>query len=295
MCIAIMIPVGQHAFLTDDILENCYLVNSDGIGYAYPDGKDGLTIKKFMDFEEFLEEWHKDVHVNEDLPIMLHFRATSVGATNLDNCHPFVVNDTQAFCHNGTIHKVPVDPNKMASDTRMFNRLFLRKLPIGWEDNTPTLAMMEHYIGLSKLIVLNADSTFTIVNSPDGEWDHGIWFSNKHYNGSWTRGRSGGAYRDTSMATGKYVNGTWVPNSTPSPSSVLSLAEERRLKNRKDKRQKQITEHTHPNDDSGDGGSSEVMCQFCSAYFDESEIIMVEYKEDITFDVCHNCANKIQY
>ena len=294
MCIAIMIPPGKGQFLTNEMLEDCYLVNSDGIGYAFPNKEGGLIVKKFMVFEEFMAEWEEDKKVNKKLPIMLHFRATSVGATNEDNCHPFVINKKQVFCHNGTIHKVAKDPKKEASDTRMFNRLFLRNLPDKWEYNLPTVTMMEHYIGTSKLIVLNADKSFTIINEDLGKWEGGIWFSNEHYTGKYTRGTGGFASRKT--AANNFNRHT---NNHQSASDSFALAAAKRQKKREKKRkerkenQRRIAYDQHPTEDME---SSESMCEWCNKPFDESELILTDFgPSKALFSVCHTCANKIQF
>lgn len=293
MCIAIMIPPNKQSFLTQERLESCFAVNSDGIGYAIPDGKGRINVKKFMHFEEFMAEWEEDKKLNKDHPIMLHFRATSVGATDLDNCHPFFINESQVFCHNGTIHKVAKDPKKEASDTRMFNRLFLRNLPEEWEYNLPITVMMEGYIGTSKLIVLNADASFIIINEEKGKWDSGLWFSNEHYNGKWQRGNTGCAYRKAQGCTySTYNQGT--------SNGAFALAAARRSEKREAAREKRIAKQrriAYAQDPTIDiGGSSEALCEWCNLPFDEHELILTDYgKSKMPFTVCHTCVNKIQF
>ena len=292
MCIAILVPPKKMKYLTTEVLENCFEVNWDGIGYAYPEKDGTTTIKKFMYFHEFLEAWEDDKVRNEEVPIMLHFRATSVGTTDEDNCHPFVVHDGQVFCHNGTIHKVAKDTAKKASDTRMFNRLFLRELPYGWDNNTAIKGLIEEYIGQSKLIVLNADSSYNIFNEGKGEWVEGIWFSNGHHTGDYSRG-AGVAYKSStnvitynnSSKYNDYYNRKNDKAKGKRGSFALTREEIEASRNKVNGKADEYPE----------GGSNEEMCEFCSKPFPVEDLILVTHGNNLnSFEVCATCANKIQ-
>lgn len=194
MCIAIAIPKGKANFLTEDIMENCYLVNPDGIGYVFFNSKNKPVHRLFMRFEKFLDQWKKDLPDIVDSACLLHFRATSRGETTVENCHPFKIGKRQFFIHNGTIHNMKIDPNRKKSDTNLFNDEVLRKLPIGWEKSEACKLLIEKFIGInSKVVVLNSDATFSFYNEAEGHWRDGIWWSNYHYTGKFYRGNTGAA------------------------------------------------------------------------------------------------------
>lgn len=181
MCIAIAKP--KNHFISKETLQICWNSNPHGAGFCYVGALDGLIhIEKFMDFKSFYDRFNiVDTVLGSTSDMLIHFRITSRGATRLDNCHPFQINDKMAFIHNGTINSMPVDKEHQHSDTYIFNELILKKLPEGWEDNEGIKYLIEDVIGWSKVAVLHADKGFTIYNEEKGEWHEGCWYSNSSY------------------------------------------------------------------------------------------------------------------
>jgi hypothetical protein len=180
MCVAILNTKGTT--LKKEILKNCWLNNGDGAGMLYSDDRGNMLIHKEMkDFESFYEKYIdvKRTH-GKKRNVVLHFRISTHGKVNLDNCHPFLVDDNLGFVHNGMIYDVPT--SKDYSDTYMFNEHILKKLKPGFEYDEVMLEMIELYIGAgSKLIFLNARDEWAIVNERAGHWNMGCWFSNSSY------------------------------------------------------------------------------------------------------------------
>lgn len=184
MCIAIYSPAGKY--IKEDTLRICFTNHPDGIGYAFIDqGK--IQVRKFMKFTKFYKLYKKDFHSHKDSPFIIHFRKTSAGATIVDNCHPFVVNKHQVFVHNGTIKAITLDLKSKDSDTIVFNKKILQKLPMNWYKNKAIVELLSGYVGIAptgrknKLIFLNSDKTYLIINEDAGIWDDGIWWSNDDY------------------------------------------------------------------------------------------------------------------
>jgi glutamine amidotransferase len=183
MCIAICKPAGKE--ITDAQLKLSYLNNDDGCGLAYiKDEK--IIIYKQMDYIKFVKKLRSVEKEFPESPILIHFRATSVGKTDLNNCHPFRINKNQVFCHNGTIKKVTTDKSGKMSDTAMFNKEIMKELPYGWEKSKGVRRLIEEFICINVIIdgrvcVLNVDGTFTIFNEDKGHWFNGIWWSNDYY------------------------------------------------------------------------------------------------------------------
>ena len=177
MCIAILKPNSET--ISKKRLERCFDNNDDGAGYVF--AKDGVLhfFKGFFRFRDFWKSYVKNV-VNNGNPITaIHFRITTHGKTNADNCHPFKVNPDLGFIHNGVIDMVSVD--KKRSDTSVFNDNILKKLPDNFIRNTAICNLIEESIGRSKLVFLDNGGNYTIVNENAGHWDGNVWYSNNSY------------------------------------------------------------------------------------------------------------------
>jgi hypothetical protein len=177
MCIAILNP--SDVTLEKSVLKNCWSNNKDGAGMLYlVNGV--LTIHKEMkNFDSFYKHYLGVRDKHKDSQVVIHFRISTHGKVDLTNCHPFIVNDDWGFVHNGIISAAPT--SKDYSDTYMFNREVLQKLPKDWMFNEGIYELVLDYIGSSKLLFLNTSNEAYIVNEEMGLWDLGCWFSNRTY------------------------------------------------------------------------------------------------------------------
>lgn len=183
MCIAILNT--PNVTFSKSVIRNCWENNSDGAGLIYTDTKRKVlhTFKELTSLERY---YAKYIEVRRKYPkskIVLHFRISTSGGVNIQNTHPFSVNDALAFVHNGVISELNgIDKNR--SDTNLFNENILKSLPAGFERNEVINKLIGKYIGHSKLVFLNALNEATIVNSNLGQSDPayvGCWFSNSTY------------------------------------------------------------------------------------------------------------------
>ena len=203
MCIAIYTPAGK--VLPKNILENCFENNDDGCGFAYINTslteKRQIFVKKTLDFDTFYRQYQRATRVNPDSPFLIHFRIKTHGPVSKENCHPFMVRDDLVFIHNGIISGVGHDKEK--SDTRLFNERVLKKLPVGWEDNTGIRTLVEDFIGHSKIITMDLDGVVQIFNEEKGTWKDNCWFSNTSYNKrTYYGGNAYGGYKSTTYGKG---------------------------------------------------------------------------------------------
>ena len=177
MCIAILKPDGEN--IKKDRLDNCFFNNDDGAGFMY--AKDGILhfFKGFFKFKDFWNSYVKNVVKNGNPMTAIHFRIKTHGKTNVNNCHPFKVNEKLGFIHNGIINMVKQDDKR--SDTAMFNELILKKLPDGFIRNMAIVNLIEESIGSSKLVFLDNKGQFLISNESLGKWDNNVWYSNTTY------------------------------------------------------------------------------------------------------------------
>lgn len=178
MCIAINSPKGTTP--KKESLEESFISNPHGAGFAFVnDGK--IIIKKgFMSFDKFFK-----AYTNANLQSqnkLIHFRIKTSGKINYENCHPFMVTDELAVIHNGVI---PNYGNNKISDTREFISMVLA--PIIKENglevltNQTFIKSMEDLIGSSKLVFLDNKGKSYFINETLGHYNCDVWYSNNSY------------------------------------------------------------------------------------------------------------------
>ena len=183
MCIAILNT--PNVTFPKSIIKTCWENNSDGAGLIWTNTKN-KTLHTFKELDSVEAFYSKYLSVRRKHPksnVVLHFRISTSGGVNLPNTHPFSVNDKLAFVHNGVISELN-GIDKQRSDTNLFNARVLQNLPAGFERNQAIADLIAKYIGHSKLIFLNAQNQFTIINPDLGKTDpvySGCWFSNSTY------------------------------------------------------------------------------------------------------------------
>lgn len=112
MCQIIYVP--PNGFFPWIHLEAIYENNPDGFGMMWTENGKVKHIKGLFDRDEIF-------YMIDDGPktgVAYHFRYTTRGLTNDDNCHPFIISDDLGMMHNGTIPNIK-DISKL-SDTAQF-------------------------------------------------------------------------------------------------------------------------------------------------------------------------------
>jgi predicted glutamine amidotransferase len=183
MCIAILNT--PNVTFPKSIIRNCWENNSDGAGLIWTNTKN-KTLHTYKELDNVNAFYDKYLSIRRKHPksnVVLHFRISTSGGVNLPNTHPFSVTDKLAFVHNGVISELN-GIDKQRSDTNLFNARVLQNLPAGFERNQAIADLIAKYIGHSKLIFLNAQNEYTIINPSLGKTDEtykGCWFSNSTY------------------------------------------------------------------------------------------------------------------
>jgi hypothetical protein len=179
MCIAILNT--KQTTLKKQLLRNCWENNGDGAGILYINNDNKLEFFKEMNnFDTFYDKYIDVRKKYGKRNMVLHFRISTHGKVNTTNCHPFLVNDSLGFVHNGMIYDVPTSTE--FSDTYMFNESILKNFTDGFEYNETIMDMIEGFISNgSKLVFLNDNDDWFIVNEKAGHWNLGCWFSNSSY------------------------------------------------------------------------------------------------------------------
>ena len=176
MCIAIYKP--ESKVIPIATLQECYNANPDGAGFMYAEDKKLHIEKGFFSFDSFYKAFEK----HQEKQAVLHFRIKTHGKIDTTNCHPFAVNNSLGFVHNGIINGFG-DANH--SDTIGFNNGILQPLVNKWGNlalfQDPMKDLIESRIGYSKLIFLDRHGNHNILNEHKGVWDDGVWYSNNSY------------------------------------------------------------------------------------------------------------------
>lgn len=182
MCLLTFIK--ENAELKYEHAKKAAVSNPDGFGFAIHTHF-GIIHDKDMDFNKLWLRW-EDLRKTYSGVALWHFRIATHGTTNIDNCHPFVVNDGKAvLAHNGILPlAMPVNDNR--SDTRMFAELVLPAIGgVQALDNQADFDAVAEWAAGNKIVILSADPDtkfdYYIINESLGHWVDDVWFSNSSY------------------------------------------------------------------------------------------------------------------
>lgn len=184
MCIAIVTK--PNTIISDEHLLQSYTSNPDGCGLAWIGHGGRLKTYKTLDFERFKKAYADICEKYPESSKLIHFRVKTHGEVDINNCHPFVIDQHHAFIHNGTISMTAPPLNSKFSDTFMFNHHILKNISANipdWMNQKWVQVMLSKMIDHSKIAVLRADNTVLIVNEHKGHWntENDTWYSNDTY------------------------------------------------------------------------------------------------------------------
>lgn len=172
MCIAIVKPAASK--LSEELLRTCFTNNPDGAGFAIR-AEGGMQVHKgFFKIEDFLAAYA--AHNVNDLDALVHFRITTRGSEDAENCHPFAIGNG-ALVHNGTINGLgKVGEGK--SDTQIFAEMIYR-------EDIATLTrlkpIIEDYLTYNRVAVMDNDGNTIVFNEKDWITVDGVMYSNDGY------------------------------------------------------------------------------------------------------------------
>jgi hypothetical protein len=211
MCIAILNP-GKAKDLSRRQIRNSFHNNPDGFGMAWAYNGALYTYHSvFNGYRDGLRVYRAiRKKLNEDgskVSVLVHMRLATHGKINEANCHPFLIRDGQtAVVHNGIISGTrnfsdDEDEKDKKSDTWLFCEYVLDKLPERWYQHQGLLELVSDYLSGNKLILLESDGCWVIINPRQGDWEKdGNWYSNGSH--KWrTRGYGYGYGNGTSAKT----------------------------------------------------------------------------------------------
>lgn len=172
MCVIILSKQGSDLTIAD--FHEADRRNSDGIGIMSSEGT-----RKFMGKKRVRRAWayYRKLH-GLGLDVGIHFRMATHGDINTRSCHPFDVPGTGAvMMHNGILYT-----SQWADKDNSDSRILAERILPGFGSKYDALwtESLERLIGNgNKLLVLDSEGTFHIVNEKAGCWvTDRLWFSN---------------------------------------------------------------------------------------------------------------------
>jgi|SRR5215475_3281237 len=184
MCLLIASPNGIRP--DADVLLEASHDNPHGWGIVWYH-RDRLKVTKGLETRDAAIQLDR---LSAGTPFVLHYRFTTHGKTNIDNCHPFRLGKWGYVAHNGIL-RVPT-PNPAMSDTWHFARLLVTPYLKQQPTDRQLLDMTEKFVGAgNKIAYMKKDGTILIANERYGDWIDGVWYSNLY---SHTRSYYSGSY-----------------------------------------------------------------------------------------------------
>lgn len=176
MCIAILKT--PNGVVTKEELQTSFNNNPDMCGFGFVDEGQVYVLKGYDKFEEFYSDYEQVAELN-DRNILIHFRISTSGKVDEDNCHPFFVKNDLILIHNGVLTGCRTEKDK--NDTRCFIEDNLCNIPTKMWKKKTFRNLVGEAIGNSKFVLLDQHDNYYIINEDSGHWSNGCWFSNNSY------------------------------------------------------------------------------------------------------------------
>lgn len=299
MCLIIASPKGQAVDPTISLYE-IWMNNPHGFGIMWAD-KGQLKIKKTLTISQ-VGDLFKEA---EGMPWVAHWRYSTHGQKNLDNCHPFKIRKDIYMAHNGILD-IPCF-NGLMSDTWHLAKMLqavCHEPDCLFEKTVMTDFGKEIGRG-NKLAFLAGDGRLAIVNENLGNWDAGLWYSNTYSlypavytTKNWDYAQDGTydnkGYSYTKPAHAK--NSKWAKTITPTGRSTRTVYQPYTQADgtiRYEQKQLPAPSATVIPDENGrvevKGAPGMYFCEMCGDKFSDYELNRVE-EEGIVYWMCNHCT-----
>ncbi len=207
MCLAILQLKGTK-LISKGIFKIGYEQNPHGAGYMFVENGKVVVKKPFWGWQEIYESYVNDFkRCGNNSHFAIHFRLATEGSIGMANCHPHEIKPSKlALIHNGVLYieyEPPYDPLEDKSDSAQFAD-YLSHFP----DNfltTDCKKELEELIGnWNKIVIMDSDNNFVILNEENGYWKDGAWYSGRVTGVEFEEGAKFSKDEDT-----KFVNDDW--------------------------------------------------------------------------------------
>lgn len=220
MCIIAMKPEG--IILSEGKLRHMWTNNPDGAGFMYAEDGKLHIVKGMMTFASFMSAYNE---VGPKRKMVLHFRIRTHGAIKPEMTHPFWINSELGMVHNGTIVKVANETTALRSDTAVFAQKLANEYsdPLTAIQNPFHKAMIESFIGYSKLVFMDSTGETYIFNESMGNWEKGVWFSNNGHKPAKTSAKNPQKHNPTEEALSRWTQPTHGVTSGKSGNETVKM------------------------------------------------------------------------
>lgn len=189
MCIIVAKPAGK-ALPNEDVLDNCFESNKDGIGFSYSlPGQRPVIDKGYADVKKLLRVMASR-GITREHNLVIHFRFATHGVKDQGNCHPFPLSPSFddmrllhcscdcAVSHNGVFSGLP--RSEKYSDTQKFiGSILASPEVINNIDSKSVKELIKGYCGYSSKLAFLRPQGLSLVG--DFEEDEGVFYSNRQY------------------------------------------------------------------------------------------------------------------
>lgn len=182
MCLIILNTTGV---VPQNEFANAWHSNPHGGGIAWVSDGKVKAWRTMKGHRTMYNKYLKEREFNQGV-FLIHFRYATHGAKNIENTHPFKINPRLYFAHNGVMSEYGCSglDKCSVSDSRDFGDKILSKLNPDFIYDAHMLKMLEKHIGAyNKIVLINGNNDFAILNERSGHWDHRKenWYSNFGY------------------------------------------------------------------------------------------------------------------
>ena len=179
MCLIIFSPDISKSVIDSDDLHRAFQTNKDGAGMAYIKNGNVITDKAYFKYKHF-KKAYDEVVASIKGPLIIHFRLSTSGHLNRENSHPFTVNRNKlVVAHNGIFSELSYEDSKISDTVRFVN--MLKNLNWKFPYNGDQQKLLEIACGgFNKLVFLDNNGKYIIINEDAGIWKDNAWYSNTH-------------------------------------------------------------------------------------------------------------------
>lgn len=181
---------GKGSNIPNQVIDTALTRHPDGYGVAWRDPEYGLVYEKFAPEDKGkFRQLLKEIDADKTIEYVAHFRYATHGPEDEAHAHPYQYEDpdpevgTVLVFHNGIISGVKTTASE--SDTEVFVRDYLAKLPSRWWTSAGIRRLVDHMGGWSRLVLMTATETVNLHHWA-GEEDGGLWYSSEHRPYSYT-------------------------------------------------------------------------------------------------------------
>lgn len=166
---------------TEGLISSIFKKNGDGLGFMFSDNGE-LKTYKFLPPDEATARQIVEAMPDDDREIAVHWRWRTHGDIDLENCHPYWINEEAgiALMHNGVLSTGNAGDTKK-SDTWHFAKNFLSMHPADVLHDFNFRRLVASFIGgNNKFAIMSADGRLSVLNKSSGVEAGNVWFSNTY-------------------------------------------------------------------------------------------------------------------